>query len=258
MELTITFFATGVVVLAFTIWRIGRFRAHSKFTINLCDAYQCNGINLSGDALYTDCISHSWALNNIVGKKHSRLGSLFQDLLFYSTLTTTIGFSLILGTGILVFGVILVRSIEIAGTLLIILLIGVFAIIGSGEAKTSEDLLSMLQSHKIEELSKADNAYAAIAVDSIKKGITLSLIVGSLLVVISPWGELAPVLAAWIIATFTQYMIWNPTLFLSEFSIPLALLYLTAVWPGLTIVIIYAIRKVRKSEEETDQREPYI
>jgi hypothetical protein len=53
-------------------------------------------------------------------------------------------------------------------------------------------------------------------------------------------------------------MIWNPTLFLSEFSIPLALLYLTAVWPGLTIVIIYAIRKVRKSEEETDQREPYI
>ena len=258
MELTIAFFATGLVVLSITFWRVRRFRVYSKFTRNLGEAYQCNDINHSVDNLYTDSISYRWALDNIVRKKHGRLGSRFQDLLFYNTFTTTIGFSLIMGIGILVFGVILVRSIEIAGMFLIIVLIGGFAILGSGEAKTSEDLLSMLQSYKIEELSKQDNAYAAIAVDSIKKGITLSLIVGSILVVISPWGELAPVLAAWIIATFTQYMIWNPTLFLSEFSIPLALLYLTAVWPGLTIVIIYAIRKVRKSEEETDQREPYI
>jgi len=258
MELTIAFFATGLVILSYTFWRIRRFRVHSKFIGNLGDVYQYNDINNSEDNLYTDCISHGWALNNIVRKKHGRLGHRFQDLLFYNTLTTTIWFSLIFGLGILVFGIILIRSIEIAGMLLIIFFIGVFTILGSGEAKTSEDLLSMLQSHKIEELSKQDYAYAAIALDSIKKELILSFIVGSILVVVSPWGELVPVLAAWIITTFTLYMMWNPTLFLSEFSVPLALLYLAAAWPVLTSIIIYAMHEVRGSEEETDQRAPQV
>ena len=258
MEVTIAFFATGAVVLAFTFWRVGRFRAHSKFIRNLCDVYQCNDIYLSGDTSYTNCISHRWTLNNIVGKKHGRLGHRFQDLLFYNTFTTTIGFSLIFGIGIMVFGVILIRSIEIAGFLLIIFLIGAFAILGSGEAKASEDLLSMLRSHEIEELSKQDYAYAATALDSIKKDLILSFIVGSILVVFSPWGELAPVLAASIISTFTVYMIWNPTIFLSEFLVPLAVLYLMAAWPILAIIIIFGIRKVRRSAEETDQRVPQV
>ena len=84
--------------------------------------------------------------------------------------------------------------------------------------------------------------------------LVLSFIVGSILVVLSPWGELVPVLLAWLIATFTTYMIWNPTMLLTEFSVPLALLYLTTVWPVFAIVIIYAIRKVRGSEEETNER----
>lgn len=258
MELTIAFFTTGLVILSYNFWKIRRFRAHSNFIRDLCDVYQYNDINHTEDNLYTDCISHGWALNNIVRKKHSRLGHRFQNLLFYNTLTTTIWFSLIFGLGILVFGIILIRLIEIAGMLLIIFFIGVFTIIGSGDAKTSEDLLSMLQSHKIEELSKKDYIYAAIALDSIKKELILSFVVGSILVVVSPWGELVPVLAAWIIATFTLYVMWNPALFLSEFSVPLALLYLAATWPVLTIIIIYAIRKVRGSEEETDQRAPQV
>ncbi|MHA2056783.1 MAG: hypothetical protein ACW979_04045 [Candidatus Thorarchaeota archaeon] len=252
--MTITFFATGAVVLAFTFWRIGRFRAHSKFIRNLCDAYQCNGIDLSGDTLYTECISHRWTMKNIVGRKEGRLGRRFQDLMFYSTLTTTVGFSLFFGIGILVFGIILVRSIEIAGMFLFIFFIGAFTILGSGDAKTSRDLLSMLQSHKIKELSKQDYAYAAIARDLIKKELVLSFIIGSILVVFSPVGELVPGLAAWLIATFTQYMIWNPVIFLSEFSVPLALIYLTGVWPVFAIVIIYAIRQTRGREEEIEQR----
>jgi hypothetical protein len=258
MELTIAFFITGAVVLAFTFWRISRFRAHSKFIRNLCEVYQCNSIDLSGDTLYTDCISYRWTLNNIVRKKQGRLGRRFQDLLFYNTLTTTIWFSLLFSIGILVFAIILVRSIEIAGIYLIIILIGAFTIIGSGDAKTSEDLLSMVQSHEIKELSEQDYGYAVIALDSIKKELVLSFIVGSILVVSSPWGELAPVLAAWIIATFTVYMILNPAILLSEFSVVLALLYLAAAWPILTIIIIYAIRKVRGSKEDTDQRAPQI
>ena len=258
MELIIAFFATGAIVLAFTFWRIGRFRTHSKFIRNLCDAYQCIGIDLSGDTLYTNCVSHKWTLNNIVGKKQGRVGRRFQDLLFYNPLTTTIWFSLFFGIGILVFGVVLVGLIEIAGFLLIIFLIGAFAIVRSGDAKASEDLLSMLHSHKIEELSKQDYAYAAMALDSIKKELILSFIVGSILVVFSPWSELAPVLAASIISTITVYLIWNPTIFLLEFSVPLAVLYLIAVWPILAIIIIFAIRKVRRSEEETDQRAPQV
>ena len=244
----------GVVVLAFTFWKAGRFRTHSKFIRNLCDAYLCDGIDLSGDTLYTDCISHRWTLDNIVRKKHGRLGSRFQDSLFHSTLTTTIWFSLFFGIGILILGVILVRSIMIAGMILFIFLIGGFTILGSGGAKASEDLLSMLQTQDIEDLSRQDYAYAAVAQDSIKKELVLSFIVGSILVVLSPWGELVPVLLAWLIASFTTYMIWNPTMLLSEFSVPLALLYLTTVWPVFAIVIIYAIRKVRGSEEETNER----
>ena len=156
MEMTIAIFATGLAVLSFSFWRIRGFRAHSKFKRNLYDTYHSSDLNHSVDSLNTDSISHRWTMNNIVGKKHGRLGSRFQDLLFDSTLTATIWFSLIFGIGILVFGVILVRSIEVAGGLLIILFIGAFTILGSGDAKTSEELLSMLQSHKIEELSKQD------------------------------------------------------------------------------------------------------
>lgn len=254
MELTIAFFATGAAVLAFTIWRISRFRTYSDFVSNLCDAYQCTDIDLSGNTLYTDCVSYTWTLNNIIKKKRGRLGKRFQDLMFHDPFITTIWFSLVLGIGILSFGVVLVRSIQIAGMLLIIFTIGAFAVLGSGEVKTSEDLLSVLHSHKIEELSTQDYAYAAIALGSIKKGIYLSFIVGAILVVFSPWGELAPVVAGWIIATFTVYMIWYPTIFLAEFSAPIAILYLIAAWPALTLTIIYGIRKVRRSNEEMDER----
>ncbi len=195
-------------------------------------------------------------MDNLVRKKHSGLGSRFQDLLFHNTLVTAMWFLLSFGIGILIFGVLLVRSIQVAGMSLIILLIGAFAILGSGEAKSSEQLLSMLQSHDIEELNEQDYAYAALARYSIKKGLILSFTVGLILIISSPWGELAPELLGWIIATFTVYMIWNPTMFLSEFSVPLALLYLTAVWPVLMVAIVYSIRRIRRSEEEIEERAP--
>ncbi|MHA2310812.1 MAG: hypothetical protein ACXADC_09140 [Candidatus Thorarchaeota archaeon] len=197
-------------------------------------------------------------MDNLVRRKHGRFGSRFQDLLFHDTFSTAICFFLSFGVGIMVLGILLVRSIEIAGTSLIILLIGAFTILGSGEAKSSEQLLSMLQSHEIQELSEQDYAYAKIAYDSIKRGLILSFIIGSFLVVFSPWGEFAPVALGWIIATITVNLIWNPTLFLSEFSVPLALLYLTAMWPIVMIIIISIVRRVRGSEEEVEQGGPQL
>jgi hypothetical protein len=192
-------------------------------------------------------------MENLVKQKHGRLGRRFQDLLFHNTLSTALWFFSSFGIGILVFGILLVRSIEVAGMSLIVFFIGAFAILGTGEAKSSEQLLSMLQSQDIEELSEQDYAYAAIAHESIKTGLILSFIVGSFLVVFSPWGELAPVILGWIVATITVNLIWNPTMFLSEFSVPLALLYLIAMWPTVLIIIISIIRRVRGSEEHMEQ-----
>ncbi|MHA3962919.1 MAG: hypothetical protein AM325_005190 [Candidatus Thorarchaeota archaeon SMTZ1-45] len=250
MELSIAFFVTGIAVLAFTIWRIYRFRIYSNFVSNLCDTYQCNDIDLSGNTLYTDCISHTWTLNNIIRKKHSRLGNRFQDLMFHDTFITTIWFSLILGIGVLIFGAVVVYSIQIAGILLVIFIIGAFASLGSGEVKISEDLLSTLYCHKIEDLSTQDYTYASIALGSIKKWISISIIVGSSMVVFSPWGELAPTVVGWIVSIITVYMIWYPTIFLAEFSAPIAVLYLIAAWPALILALIFGIRKVRKSNVE--------
>ncbi|MFX1605972.1 MAG: hypothetical protein ACFFDD_08685 [Promethearchaeota archaeon] len=254
MELTIAFFVTGAAVLIFTIWRISRFLAYSNFVNNLHDTYQCNDIDFSGDTLYTNCVSHTWTLNNIIRRKHSRLGNLFQDFMFHDTFITTIWVSLAIGIGVLIFGFVIVRSVQIAGMLLILFLIGAFAALGSGDVKNSEDLLSVLRSSRIEELSAQDYAYASVALGSLKKGISFSFTVGAILVAFAPWGNLAPGAAGWIIAAFTVYMIWNPTIFLAEFSAPIAILYLIAAWPALTLAIVFGIRKFRGSNEEIVER----
>jgi hypothetical protein len=254
MELIIAFLATGLLVIISTIWRIKRFREYSSFIKNLCDTYQCDNIDLSGDIRYTDCISHKWALENLVRRKHGKLGLRFQDLLFHNTLSTAIGFSLLFGLGILIFGVVLIRSIQIAGTMLFVFLIGGFAIIKSEEVHSSESLLSMLQNQEMENLTGQDYAYGKVAMNAIRKGIILSIIVGTILVVISPWGNLVPFWASWFIAELTLYLIWTPTMYISKFSFPLAILYMSAVWPVLAVTIIYAIQKIRGNEQETNER----
>ena len=251
MELIIGFYATGIIVLSFTLWRIRKYLTYCKFIEELGDAYVYGSFDDSNTTNYTDCVSHSWIMNNVVLKKHGKLGQRFQDHMFDNTYATMIWFSLTLGIGILILGVVLVRSIQMAGMLLIIFLIGAFAILGSGDAKDSEDLLAMLQTQKIEDLQLHDYSYAIFALGSIKKRDILSAIIGMILVISAPYGEVILTLASWTIATLTVYFILNPTLFLSEFSIPMAILYLTAAWPILVFIIVSVAQKAKGSRGET-------
>lgn len=251
MELIIGFYATGIVVLSLTLWRIRKYLAYCKLIEELGDTYVYGNFDNSNTTNYTDCVSHSWIINNVVLKKHGKLGQRFQDHMFHDTYATMIWFSLTLGISILILGVVLVRSIQVAGTFLIIFLIGAFAILGSGDAKDSEDLLAMLQTHKIKDLQLHDYTYAIIALGSIKKRNILSAIIGTILVISAPYGEVILTLASWTIATLTAYLILNPTLFLSEFSMPIAILYLTAAWPLLVFIIIYVAQKAKGSRGET-------
>jgi hypothetical protein len=43
-------------------------------------------------------------------------------------------------------------------------------------------------------------------------------------------------------------------MYISKFSFPLAILYMSAVWPVLAVTIIYAIQKIRGNEQETNER----
>ncbi len=253
MELTLAFLATGISIILYTIWRARRLGMYSKLKNNLSSEYDIASLDNTGDTTYTNCTSHRWVMDNLGRKKHSRLGNIFQERLFENTLTTFIWLSFFLGSGALIFGLLLIRSIEIVGMSVFVIFVGVLVILGPGDAKVSEELLIELISHEIQDLCEKDYVYAQLALDSIRKWIITAIAIGIAVVIISPWAESIPVGLAVGVAILSDIVLWRPALFLSELFFPLSILYLSAVIPFIGYSIIVITRRFRRGDKDSNE-----
>ena len=126
---------------------------------------------------------------------------------------------------------------------------GLLVIVGPGDPRTSEDLLLAIETVDFEKLSKNDLPYVTVANSIVFKWVIITIAIGILFVAISPWGEIVPTGLAGIVAAFTTYVIFQPALFLSEISFPIALMYMAAVFPallyGIPKLLITIIRKIK-------------
>ena len=61
-----------------------------------------DSVDLSGQTQYTHCISHEWAMQNLVRKKHSKRGEALQEVIMEDTLASTMIGGLIVGSSSLI------------------------------------------------------------------------------------------------------------------------------------------------------------
>ena len=242
MEIPISLAFSGILILLVTLWRARNFKAYSEFRMKFEDTFDVQDIDLSGETEYTHCFSHEWVRDNVVKKKHSKLGIVIQDHLTYNTLAAGIWIGLFVGIVSLIIGVLLVHSLVAIGSAVFVIMFGALIALGPGDPKVSDELLQALQKIEFEMLNKEDYSYVALAVTSIRKWLIISGVIGVAFLTLAPVGDLLPWFLAYAIATFTNYVIWGPTHAIAEFSLPLALIYMASVLPILMYVVPKLIR----------------
>ncbi len=255
MEITISLAFSGILILLVTLWRARNFKGYSEFCRKFEDMYDVRDIDLSGETEYTHCFSYEWVQDNVVRRKHGKLGVALQDHLTYNTLAAAMWIGFFAGAVSLIIGVILVQSLVAIGSATFIIMFGALIALGPGDPKTSDELLQALQKTEFDLLNKEDYSYVTLAVTSIRKWLIISGVIGVAFLTLAPVGNLLPWFVAYAIATFTNYVIWGPTHAIAEFSLPLALLYMASVLPILLYVvpklIQMAIRKKSGKKKRT-------
>lgn len=261
MEIPISLVFSGILILLVTLWRARNIKTYFKFRRKFEDTFDVQDIDLSGETEYTHCFSHEWVRDNVVRRKHSKLGNTLQDHLTYNTLSATIWIGLFAGMVSLIIGVILVQSLVVIGSAAFVIMFGALIALGPGDPKVSDELLQALQKTEFEKLNEEDYSYVALAIASIRKWLIISSFIGVAFLMLAPVGDTLPWFLGFVIATFTNYLIWIPTNAIAEFSFPLALLYMASVLPILMYVvpklIQVAIRKRSgKKKRASTTREP--
>ena len=251
MEIPISLAFSGILILLVTLWRARNIKTYFEFRRKFEDTFDVQNIDLSGETEYTHCFSHEWVRDNIVRRKHNKLGNTLQDHLTYNTLAATIWIGLFAGTITLIIGVILVQSLVVIGSAVFVIMFGALIALGPGDPKASDELLQALQKTEFDKLNKEDYSYVALAVTSIRKWLIISGLIGVAFLMLAPVGDLLPWVLGFVIATFTNYLIWIPTNAIAEFSFPLAILYMASVLPILMYVVPKLIRMaIRKKKGE--------
>ncbi|MGY5861517.1 MAG: hypothetical protein RTU09_04020 [Candidatus Thorarchaeota archaeon] len=249
MEIPISLAFSGVLILLVTLWRARNIGAYSDFRRKFEGSFDVQDVDLSGETECTHCVSYEWVQENVVGRKHGKLGSALQDHMTYNTLAAAMWIGFFAGAVSLIIGVILVQSLVVIGSATFIIMFGALIALGPGNPKVSDDLLQALQKVEFDTLNKEDYSYVTLAVASIRKWLIISGVIGVAFLMLAPFGDLMPWFLAYAIATFTNYVIWGPTHAIAEFSLPLALLYMAAVLPILLYVVPKLIQMaVRKKK----------
>ncbi len=248
MELVISFMATGLLIILVTLWRSRKIMNYKQFADNLETTYRVYDLDLTGDTEYTNCIAYKWVFENVTQRKHSNLGVKFQNHLMDNTLSAAIGIGLLLGVAALVIGAIVIQSLIVIGISSLVLFNGVLLAIGPGAPRVSDDLLTHLLKYDLDDLNREDYMYTKLAINSIMKWNALSFIIGTIFLVMSPWAEITPQAAAFLVALISNYLFWNPAILLAEIWFPLALLYLAVAIPFAMYLVVVIIKKLTRSD----------
>jgi len=240
MELILTLFFTGVIIVAATIRRYHRIAGYTRLQERMEDLFDTSDLDLSGETEYTDCVSHAWVTENVIRTPRGRLGRYLQEFLMDKTLFAMMGIGIVLSLSVLILVVFFMASLIAFGPAAIVFLVGALVITGPGEAKISELLLAKVGEQEFSQLNQEDHVYVSLAVKSIGRWLRISGLVGLSFIVISPVGEDLPAMLAWMVVTFSNTLLFGPALVANNLWFPLAFFYLIS----MSVLLIYIIPKV--------------
>lgn len=240
MELILTLFFTGVIIVAATLRRYHRTADYIRLQERMDGFLDTSDLDLSGETEYTDCVSHTWVNENVIRTPHGKLGRYLQEFLMDKTLFAMMGIGIVLSLSVLIVVVFFMAALIAFGPSAIVFLVGALVIMGPGEAKTSEMLLAKVSEQESSQLNQEDYVYVSLAVRSIGRWLRISGLIGISFIVIAPLGEDLPAMLAWLVVTFSNTLLFGPALVLNDLWFPLAFFYLIS----MSVLLIYIIPKV--------------
>ncbi len=249
VEFTIGLLITGSFILLVTMYRLRNVKQHRTLQHQIQETYDVSDLDTSGSTRYASCYSHTWVMDNITRKSHSKFGSMLQDHLANNTLMAGIWIGLVVGTSSMILTLLLVQSLRTIGTVIVIFVLGALIALGPGGPRYSENLLDAVRKNQIEDLNAQDFVYVKIANDTIKRAVIVNVVLASMLIIVAPWGDLLPTLLAQGIAIITVGLIWQPAAFLLTYNIALAMIYI-AVFIGVTSFVCLKMGQRLTSQEE--------
>ena len=257
MELQIAFLFTGIFIIIAGIFRIRKLSDYTYLRNRLEDTYAIDDVDLSGTTEYTNCFAQEWVYDSVTLRKHGKIGNAFQSRLFNNTLSVAIVIGFVLGLISIIIGVLFIHGIQSIGMAIFVIAVGLAVVVGPGEPRVSEDLLKAMLNVEYRKLCENDYPYVVLAVNSIKKWGIITLILGGVFVLITPFAESVPTSLAWGLAFVSELLFWQPALFLMEISAILAIFYLASIIPILIFLItkIFSTLRQRVSRQIFDQEE---
>lgn len=250
MEYTIGLLITGSFILLVTLYRLRKFRQHRVLQHQIQDTYDVSNLDVSGNTRYVSCYSHTWVMDNISTKSHSKIGAMMQDHLANNTLLAGIWIGLVVGTSSMLLTLLLVQSLRAIGTVIVIFLVGAMIALGPSGPRYSENLLDAVMANQIDDLNAQDFVYVKIANDTIRRAAIVNVVLASAFIIISPWGDMLPILLAQGVALFTVFLIWEPAKLLLDVNIAVALLYIAGVIGVSSFVCLKLGQRLISQEEE--------
>lgn len=232
----------GALSLLLVIYWQKRIRPLDSLFTWFYNRFGNDSVDLSGQTEYTRCISHNWAMQNLVRRKHSKRGEALQEVMMENTLAGAMIGGLILGASSLVIVLLLFQSFILAGEAVFVIVGAVYLIWGSGNVEMSYNFLTWLGEQESERLELGDLAYAEISRQAIVRWQRTLAVIGVVSILVAPWGNMFMEGLALGIATFYQEFLNYIFLPLAEFSFPLALILLIAFLPVVLGILYYGGR----------------
>lgn len=247
---TIGLLITGVFILFVTLYRIRKVRSHRGLQHEIQDSYDVSGLDLSGNTQYISCYSHTWVMDNITKQSHGRFGAMLQDHLANSTLLAGMWIGFIVGISSMLLTFLLVQSLRAIGTVIIIFIVGFMIALGPSGPRYSEELLDAVMKKEIDELNAQDFVYVTIANNTVKRSAIINVTLAVVFIAIAPWGEMLPGLLAQGIAIVTVNLIWEPALYLLNYNVGIALIYIAGFIAFSTFLCLKLGQRFITQEEE--------
>ncbi len=257
LELAYVFTLAGIVILANTVLMARRLRDYMKVQRLLESSFDVSSIDVSGRTEYVRCLSHQWAMDNVVRDRPGWLGTRVYEYLRDNTFSASICILLIVGVSVLLSGILIVRSIAVLGGASIVLLFSVLALLGPEGPRSAEMYLRFMLRVNKSSLNAEDYAYTRLAISSIRGWLYKSTLIAILLLIMAPNAYSVMSTTAMLISLVIDILIVEPAVFLLNIHLMVALGYIVI----MTILILYlgprevrSILKKRGMPEEDTER----
>jgi hypothetical protein len=207
--------------------------------------------DISGNRHYTDCDSHKWVMKNVVYGDYLKSAEGFRNFMMNRTMTGTLILGIILGLIPVIAVYLLFQSYQLIGTSLILVILSVYIVRGPGELEISDQLFQWQTEQDCDKFTLGDLAYSEISKKTIMNWIRKLLAIGTICIILAPWGESIFPALAYAFALFVGVAYANIYVPISIYSMPLALMLFFVAGPLVLSIGIIGIRSMyRKTKKD--------